>query len=60
MKQKITILIFILFSFFNSKAQITDSASAAPYIIAELFKIQYVFEGTITKIEIYAGLDLDF
>lgn len=55
MKQKITILIFLLMAFTSSKAQIIDSTLAVELITAELTKIQYVFEGTITKIELYAG-----
>jgi hypothetical protein len=55
MKKILTVLLLSFFAISDSKAQITDSASAAPYIIAELMKIQYVFEGVITKIETYAG-----
>jgi hypothetical protein len=55
MKQKIITLIFILFTFYSSKAQLIDSTLAVELITAEVTKIQYVFEGTIIKIELYPG-----
>lgn len=53
--KKIAILLVVILAVYSSMAQITDSSSAARYIKVELTKIQYVFDGEIINVDLYAG-----